>query len=362
MKLRTSLATTTAAIALSAASTAQAGDAYLSFFGGIATFDDEIKFETSQFNPGFSGSAFGFATAIAKKTVCTTVGKLTTGGYNHVTTSGTTTGGGGCPTATPAIGFNVIVGHFYFGSAKYGTSGFTWENDFDNGYVIGGAFGTEFWDGFRGELELAYRHADVDNGARITTEFDGRNIKTGHVMGTLNAYRYTSGTPGITVIAGNVPIGPVSIPQSGTNPAFPFTFDLPTNTTRVGTASTHGEVDVWSFMANVWVDIDPFGINPDGVTTFIGGGIGIANADLSYKADFGTLLGGSMSYILDDNESAIAYQLGAGIGFDLGGGIALSAQYRWFGTDDIELGNTDYRVESHNLMVGLNVPMNMLLP
>jgi len=339
MKLRTSLWATTAAIALCAASTAQAADPYISFFGGVSTFDDEVQFDGSNYNPGFFGSAFGFSTPVAGGVKCI---------FYHPTVT----------TLCLATGIYRVDGNFFFGSGKYGTSDFSWEDDFDSGYVVGGALGAMLANGFRAELELAYRAADVEGGGSVRNRFAGRNIKTGHVTGDYNLYTF----PKYSAITTGVPIGPVTIPVTAQPPGFPFSLNLPTQTTRNGTFSSDGDVAVWSLMANVWLDIDPFGINPDGVTTFVGGGVGMANLELDYGASWNTLLGGSMSYSLNDNENAWAYQLGAGIGFDLGGGMMLSAQYRWFATDDVDLGSRDMRVESHNAVVGLTVPFGNLLP
>jgi len=358
MNLRNVLTTTTAAIALCAASSANAADPYLSVFGGVSSFDDEIQFSASNANSGFFfGGIPGFpysATIAGGVTACAvgTVGK-TTGGAAYCTF-----------TAVPVTtGFTKVIGHFYFGSGKNGTTEFAWEEEFDTGFVIGGALGADFGNGFRGELELAYRQNDLESGDRVARNFSGRNTLTGYATGTFNKYDVLGPSTIVPVVTG-VPIGSVSIPVTASPPGFPFNLNLPYQASDTANVSSSGEVNVWSLMANVWLDIDPFGINPAGVTTFIGGGIGYANLELEYDASMSTqLMGiGSVSYSLNDNESALAYQMGAGIGFDLGGGMMLSAQYRWFATDDVTLGSRDMRVESHNAMVGITLPLGNILP
>ena len=106
-------------------------------------------------------------------------------------------------------------------------------------------------------------------------------------------------------------------------------------------------------MANLWYDFD-LGNN---FFTTIGGGLGAANLNLEYNAAMPTYFGGTALYSLDDSGWGFAYQLGAGLGYDLGGGMTLSAQYRYFATTDIDVGQTDLAVQSHNVIVGLNIPL-----
>jgi len=331
MNLRNTLATSAAAAALMAGATAaHAGDYYVSLFGGLSTFDDEIPFAQSTYNSGFQKSGTPFSGII-----------------------------GGGPVGTYTVHYTRLALHTT--SYLFGTSKFQWEDDFDSGWVVGAAFGAQLSSGFSAELELAYRAADVSGGARIVNDFDGRNGYSG--TGTLYIYDYN-------FIAGSVTnVHYSGIPFTGTFPPyptytsgnyFPFDYNLPLNSTVVGNASTDGDANVWSLMANLWYDFNFMGLNPEGFHTFVGGGIGVAQIDLEYNASANTLLGGTIGYSLDDSAMGFAYQLGGGVGFDLGGGMMLSAQYRWFGTSDVDLGNTDLRVESHNAMIGLQIPLGNL--
>jgi len=328
MNLRNTLVTSAAAAALLTVPSAHAGDYYFSVFGGFATFDDEIPFAQSQTLPYFQQSGTPFSKVIA-----------------------------GSPFGQYSVHYTRLALHTT--NYIFGTSKFAWEDDFDSGFVVGAALGADFGSNWRGELELAYRQADVSGGGRFTNDFDGRVGYSG--TGTLYIYDYN-------FLAGSVTnVHASGVPFVGTFPPYPtyttgnyFPFDLnslPFNSTIVGNFSSDGDASVWSLMANLWYDFDFMGLNPDGVTTFIGGGVGVAQLDLEYNASMSTILGGTIGYGLDDGGMGFAYQLGAGIGFDMGNGMMLSAQYRWFGTSDIDVGATDLRVESHNALVGLQIPL-----
>ncbi len=338
MKLRSVLTASAAVIALSAGSTAQAANYYLSVFGGISTFDDEIVLHDS-----------GSVSLLSATNVFTgPVAGGTLGGLTGLFTY-----------------FYTINLHLTTASFFYGTSNFSWEDDFDTGFVVGAAIGRDLVSGFRGELELAYRQADVSGGASAANNFDGRSGVRGYGGATYNVFKYTYAGPGTSTVT-SVPIGLFTLGSTTFmttyGQPFPFSYNLPAYSNFDTAVASSGDLSVWSLMANVWLDFDLFGMNPDSVTTFAGGGIGIAQLELEYKADFKNIFGMPMSYSIDDSAQVFAYQLGAGIGFDLGGGVVLSAQYRWFGTSDADLGNTDMRMESHNAIIGLTVPLAMLTP
>ncbi len=331
MNLRSTLVTSAAAVALLAGSSAQAAeDFYVSVFGGYSTFDDEIPFSTSQYNPGFQKSGTPFSGKIA-----------------------------GTPVGPYTVRFTRLAIHTT--AYLFGTSKLAWEDDFDSGFVVGAALGRSFGENWRGEIEVAYRRADVAGGDKFVNDFDGRNGFSG--TGTLYIYNYNylAGTIK-TVFASGVPFSG-TFPPTTSGRAFPFDADLPYHTTVAGNLSSDGEAQVWSFMGNLWYDFNFMGLNPDGMVTFIGGGLGVASLDFEYSASMDTLLGGAMiAYGVDDSAMGLAYQLGAGVGFDVGEGMRLTAQYRWFGTSDIDVGQTDLRVESHNALLSLSVPLGNLIP
>jgi opacity protein-like surface antigen len=114
-------------------------------------------------------------------------------------------------------------------------------------------------------------------------------------------------------------------------------------------ATFGGDVSSLSFMANGFWDI-PTG-SP--ATPYLGGGIGVANVSANDFKINGDLL-------VDDDDTVFAYQLGAGIAFELNPNMALDLGYRFFATADPEF--TDFegdKVESeymtHNASLGLRI-------
>ena len=74
-----------------------------------------------------------------------------------------------------------------------------------------------------------------------------------------------------------------------------------------------------SVLANVWYDFDMGGVRP-----YVGGGIGWADTDVD-----GTFLGGSVpAFNVGDN--GFAWQLGAGVNFQVAPNVQLGVGYRYF--------------------------------
>ncbi len=73
-------------------------------------------------------------------------------------------------------------------------------------------------------------------------------------------------------------------------------------------------------MANLWVDLD----TGSGFTPYIGGGVGIGYVAAEAEASGGVTA-------LDADGVGLAYQLGAGVKFDVADNIALDLGYRFKG-------------------------------
>lgn len=363
MKLRSKLAISTAAIALMSASSAQASDLYLSLFGGISTFDDDLTLRQSRSTSSVSGKHLLSNITLGS-------GLLTTSfqtGYSTYIYTGSPSGFSTYITifsTSRTIGNYRTTGKLFGTTTNFQNSAFNWRDDFSNGFVVGGAFGMDFGDGWRGELELAYRSNDVDSGGNFRRMNTGVLSQFSYVAtATRKSYRYAysissvlytntftynvgvgTATGTTTILAGSsYGLGP----YKGTGTTTPLTGSA------TGRFSSGGEANTWSIMANLWYDFD---LGNNFFTTF-GGGIGAAHLDLEYNASMATYFSGTASYRLDDSGWGFAYQVGAGLGYELGGGMTLSAQYRYFGTTDIDVGNTDLAVQSHNFLVGLNIPL-----
>jgi opacity protein-like surface antigen len=110
-----------------------------------------------------------------------------------------------------------------------------------------------------------------------------------------------------------------------------------------------GDVNALFVLANLWIDV-PVG---EVIRPYIGGGVGMGRLD----ADVSTTAGD----IVDDSDWGFAYQLGAGIAFDLTANMVVDVGYR-FKAINAELGvdgaafaatDTDADYRSHNLLLGL---------
>jgi opacity protein-like surface antigen len=107
-----------------------------------------------------------------------------------------------------------------------------------------------------------------------------------------------------------------------------------------------GETTALSFMANLWYDVPrSFPVRP-----FIGGGGGMAKIGLEDNEGEGL-------DIADDSDWVFAYQLGAGLGYEISPGLSVSAEYRFFRTEDPEIEafalDADYEYRSHSVLIGV---------
>jgi len=365
MKLRIALTASAATIALMSASSAQADNLYLSLFGGISTFDDELRLRQSRSTSSVIANHFlsqttrgsgvfttNFKTGYSTLTP-TYVGPptYTTLTYTYITIFST----------ARTIGFYKTIGNVFGSTTNQQYSSFRWNDDFDNGFVIGGAFGVDFSDGWRAELEVAYRSADVDGGGRFRRANTGVLSQFSSVASaTKYNYRYAYSTSQTTTATWGVGVGTVT----GTTTVFiGSTYSLgpykggftttPLTGATTGAFTSNGQAETWSIMANLWYDYD-LGNN---FYAIAGGGVGAAHLNLEYNAAMPTYFGGTATYALDDSGWGFAYQLGAGLGYELGGGIMLSAQYRYFASSEIDVASTELAVESHNFLVGLTIPL-----
>jgi opacity protein-like surface antigen len=82
-----------------------------------------------------------------------------------------------------------------------------------------------------------------------------------------------------------------------------------------------------SIMANVWYDFSIAGVDP-----YIGGGIGWAESELD-----GLFVGGDVP-AFTASESGFAWQLGAGINFDIAPNMKLGVGYRYMEAPEVSVG------------------------
>ena len=110
-----------------------------------------------------------------------------------------------------------------------------------------------------------------------------------------------------------------------------------------------GDTTALSALGNLWYDI-PVSL---AVRPFIGAGIGMAEIGMNH-AQAGN------ANIIDDSDWVLAYQLGAGLAYQLSPGLDVTAEYRYFGTEDATLtlddntpGNADLEYRDHSVVLGL---------
>ena len=225
------------------------------------------------------------------------------------------------PTGTALLYSSTKTAYTTFG---YGAA---FEVDYSDGWTIGAAIGKSLANNIRGEFEVAFRGFDAETPGRADIYGSYRFATFDHD----SVYAFYSRTGTVT-----------------------------------GTARLTGDGDVtaWSFMTNLWYDFD---LGDDSkFMPFIGGGIGAANVSVNYSGGFaGTLqtnaysgsFTGAANTSFDDSSWTFAYQLGAGLGYDLGNGTTISAQYRYFGTTEAEVGPIDQRVGGHNFLIGISLTL-----
>jgi outer membrane protein OmpA-like peptidoglycan-associated protein/opacity protein-like surface antigen len=110
-----------------------------------------------------------------------------------------------------------------------------------------------------------------------------------------------------------------------------------------------GDVNVLSGMVNGLLD---FG-DEDGLSGFVGGGVGIARVDVNGVSGFS-----NTAAILDDSDTRFAWQVLAGVRQALSPNVDIHLKYRFFNVDDLEMvgfggraANVDLR--THSLVGGI---------
>jgi opacity protein-like surface antigen len=119
-------------------------------------------------------------------------------------------------------------------------------------------------------------------------------------------------------------------------------------TTFHGTNTEIASQTATYLLGNVWVDL----ANGSQLTPYVGGGLGIGWAQIHEDE------GGGLTY--DYGASGLAFQLGAGIRFNVSDRLSIDAGYRFkdivglsYSTTDPQYHITDTSLSSHNFQIGL---------
>ena len=184
----------------------------------------------------------------------------------------------------------------------------SFDTKFDTGFGLHGAIGHS-WDGLRLEGEVSYRENDLDT-------FDITNV----------------------TLAG---VGSLS---------------------DIGNGDFSGDVSALAFMANAWYDFN----TGSPWKPFVGGGLGMARISINDASITAlTLLGVPINLadpipLADDDDWVFAYQIGAGLGYEVTPTTTISLGYRFFATADPDFTGIDdvpfdAEYHSHNIEIGLRI-------
>lgn len=114
--------------------------------------------------------------------------------------------------------------------------------------------------------------------------------------------------------------------------------------TVVGSAPVNGDVTQLAFMVNGWYDIN----TGSKWVPSLGAGIG-----------FATVAVDSSDLLFDEDDTVLAYQFGAQLGYKVNPAVMVVVGYRFFATQDLEFKTgsitTDAENQSHNIEIGYRV-------
>lgn len=117
-------------------------------------------------------------------------------------------------------------------------------------------------------------------------------------------------------------------------------------------AAADGEITAMSLMLNGYGDMDIFSHNKNMnyIKPYIMGGIGMARIDADVS-------GGGVQMV-DDDDTAFAYQIGLGIGYSFSETTAFDLGYRYFAVSNLEFNDAagnpfDSEYNNHTVLIGL---------
>lgn len=106
-----------------------------------------------------------------------------------------------------------------------------------------------------------------------------------------------------------------------------------------------GDISCLSFLANGYINF----VNSSPLTPYISGGIGVARVE---ENDFG---GGQMvtgKVWISEDDTVFAYQVGAGVAYDLTKNLTIDIKYRYFATAELGFGEVKATFANHNVYFG----------
>ena len=105
-----------------------------------------------------------------------------------------------------------------------------------------------------------------------------------------------------------------------------------------------GDASSFALLVNGYYDF----VNQSAFTPFLSAGVGIAEVKVRDAEVVGTAITD-----LDDEDRVMAFQFSAGVGIAVSQTVTVDVKYRYFGTEDPELDDTDAEYWSSNFYLGL---------
>jgi len=206
-----------------------------------------------------------------------------------------------------------------------------------NGFAVRGMAGYAFPSGLRVEAEIDYRRHGTD---QMDVKSPGSLVEV--VAPEVAAF--------VNIQAGR-PIYPDPV-----NTSYGDLLDahkqLAAGAVTAVPQPVDGAFSMLAFMGNVDYDFD----TGSRWKPYVGGGLGLAIISLDTETDTGTSLA-------DDSDTVLAYQVGAGIGYEFpleeGRSITVSLDWRYFGTQtptftgDVTGAEFDVEINGHDIGIGL---------
>jgi len=343
MRLKSILTMSVALSAIIANKSAEADQYYVSLFGGASSTDSTFDVGPFYYSKTATRTDYG--------------GRLYT--YSEVTDRTLLFTH---PSFTVRVRQGGPLSHSFFNYSRQtftnlnAAEGFQVESDL--GFVVGAAIGLDLENGWRTELEAAFRSYKLD-GPPAFPAYQSYQLQT-FVSYSLRGFVSIT-----TLISGITQYNRFNLYTS----AFPFTishtrYASPVQSTVAAAAQSDGELTSFSLMANVWYDYQLGDDSP--YALILGGGIGMAKLDVDYRARVTFPANALGVYTFPPatdtartsaEDWVFAWQAGAGLGYEFNNGMMLSAQYRYFATGDVDVGGQDVNVQSHEGIVALRFPL-----
>lgn len=182
---------------------------------------------------------------------------------------------------------------------------------YKTGFVVGANLGLD-WGSLRTELELSYRGNNSHHTAKLKTSY------------SLKKFYYS------------------------------YTYDRTPKTSTVASKLT---LNTYALMANAWYDFHDFEF--EGITPYVGGGIGFANVQLSGK--MALTEGADYTKLYRRDQVVFAWQLGAGLSMPITDTVKATLDYRYFAANSVDIrlepgyngGEVGFDYSDHSVLVGI---------